>query len=77
MGGYHFEEQVRPTRASTNASQRHRSAHPAIPAYRPGMVVLPNKSLDPTPQAKGALDSLRAARSGPAELKRWASSEDR
>ena len=58
--------------ATTKASQRHRSAHPESPAYRPVMVVSPNRSLQPTPKAKSALGSLRYA-PALAELKRWGS----
>ena len=61
---------IRPSRATTKASQRHRSAHPASPAYRPVMVVSPNRSLQPTPKAKSALGSLRFA-PALAELKRY------
>ena len=60
----------RSNRATTKASQRHHRAHPESAAYLLGMVVSPNKSLHPTPKAKSALGSLRAARSGAAELKR-------
>ena len=52
---------IRPSRATTKASQRHQRAHPENAAYLLGMVVSPNRSLQPTPKAKSALGSLRYA----------------
>ena len=57
--------------ATTKASQRHQRVHPENAAYLLGMVVSPNRSLQPTPKAKSALGSLRCA-PALAELKRWA-----
>ena len=59
----------RPSRATTKASQRHRRAHPENAEYLLGMVVSPNRSLQPTPKAKSALGSLRCA-PAQAELER-------
>ena len=61
---------IRPSRATTKASQRHRRAHPENAAYLLSMVVSPNRSLQPTPKAKSALGSLRFA-PALAELKRY------